>query len=246
MAELATRDSLKKYILTKLGSPVIDINVADIQVEQRIDDSCEFMFEHNYNLQEKKYLSILVTQTIIDNGYLTVPQELLAVTRILPINNPSINASNFLFDIQYHLTANDLLNTVGTGDVSSYYITKQHLATISDLFNARSQHEFRRYTDKLYFTFNPVQRLQVGNYIVLECYVPIDSASRFWNDRLLRNYATALVKYQWGSNLSKFEFVVLPGGIKLNGTELCNQAQIEIDKIENEVHNSQPLGMEIG
>jgi hypothetical protein len=234
MAQLTSRAQLKKYCLEKLGEPVIEINVADSQVESRIDDAIEFMVEYNYNMIEKKYLSIQVTQQIIDDNFLTVPEEVLAVSRIMPIRNSSVNSSNYLFDIQYHLTANDLLNTVGTGDVSSYYITKQHIATIQDVFNAKSQHEFRRYTDKLHFKFDADVRLFVGDYIVLECHTPIEQASRFWNDRLLRNYATQLIKRQWGGNLSKFQNVQLPGGIILNGTELYNQAQLEIDKMETE------------
>lgn len=248
MATVTTRAQLKDYILRKLGSPVITINVADVQIEDRIDDALDFFIDYGYNYQETKYLPIKIHQVDIDNGYITVPQELLAVTRILPLRNQSISSTNFLFDIQYHLTANDLLNTVGTGDVSSYYITKQHLATITDLFNARSQHEFRRYTDKLYFKFNAQQRIDPEDFIVLECTTPIDKNSRIWGDRLLRNYATALVKKQWGMNLSKFEEIKLPGGFVLNGSKIVADAQAEIDLIETDsvYKYSEPVGPEIG
>lgn len=248
MAKITNREQLKQYTLTKLGSPVIEINVSDDQIEDRIDDAVDFFVDYGYNYQEHKYLPIKITQQDITNGYITVPEDLLAVTRILPINNPSTNSSSYLFDIQYHLTANDLYNSALTGDVSSYYITKQHLATISDLFNARSQHEFRRYTDKLYFKFKPEQRLNVDGYLVLECTTPIDSNSRFWGDRLIRNYATALIQRQWATNMSKFENVILPGGTKLNATQLHDRAQLEIDKIEQDAvfQYSEPVSFEMG
>ena len=248
MSSISNRNQLKQYCLVKLGSPVIEINVSDEQIENRIDDAVDFFVDYGYNYQEHKYLPIKISQLDIDNGYITVPEELLAVTRILPINNPSINSTSYLFDIQYHLTANDLYNTALTGDVSSYYITKQHIATISDLFNARSQHEIRRYTDKLYFKLNTEQRIHVDGFIVLECTTPIDLNSRFWGDRLIRNYATALIQRQWANNMSKFENVLLPGGVKLNASQLYERAQTEIDKIEQDAvfQYSEPVSFEMG
>lgn len=248
MSQVSSRKQLTEYILRSLGYPIIKIEVEEQQLDDRIQDAIDFMVDYNYNLQEKKYLPIKITKSIIDNGYINVPEEILAVSRILPISNPNINNSNYLFDVQYHLTANDILRSMGTGDISSYYITKQHLATVQDLFNAKAQHEFRRYTDKVYFKFNAEQRLAVNDFIILECTTPIDSTSRFYGDRNLRKYAIALVKRQWASNISKYQNVQLPGGITLNGSELFNQAQIEIDKMENDpnILYSEPLSFEVG
>ena len=85
MAQLSNREQLKNYCLRKLGNGVIDINVSEEQIQDRIDDAIEFFIEYGYNLQEKKYLPIKITQIDIDNNYITVPEELLSVTRILPI-----------------------------------------------------------------------------------------------------------------------------------------------------------------
>lgn len=250
MAQLSSRDQLKDYCLRKLGFPVINIEIDDQQIEDRIDDALEFMFEYNYNLVERKYLAVQITQTDIDNGYVSMPVgiDVLAVSRILPLRNSGTNA-NYLFDMEYHITANEVLRSVGTGDASYFYIVKQHLATIADIFNARSMHEFRRYTDKLYFEFDPSVRLAPDQYIVLECHVPIDSSSRFWNDRVLRNYATALLKRQWGQNLSKYNEVQLPGGVKLNGWQIIEEANREIQFIEEDAYNNrfgEPLGFYMG
>jgi len=232
MAQLSNRETLKQYCLRKLGAPVIDINVSEEQIQDRIDDAIEFFIEYGFNLIEKKYLSIKITQLDITNNYITVPQELLSVTRILPLRNPSLTSTSYLFDVEYQLQANDVLRTAGTGDVSQFYISKQHIATVQDIFTARPQHEFRRYTDKLYFKFDASVRLFVDDFIVLECHTPIDQTSRFWNDRNLRNYATALIGRQWGINLSKFQEVQLPGGMKLNGDRIVELHQREIDKME--------------
>ena len=107
MAQLSNREQLKQYCLRKLGFPVIDINVSEEQIQDRIDDAVEFFVDYGYNLVEKKYLSIKISQLDIDNNYITVPEELLSVTRILPLRNPSLTSTNYLFDIEYQIQARD-------------------------------------------------------------------------------------------------------------------------------------------
>lgn len=247
MAQLSSRENLKDYCLRKLGHPVISIELDDQQIEDRIDDAIEYMQDYNYNTMEKKFLAYKMTQQDVDNGYITMPEEILAVSRILPLFNGSMSSSNYLFNLQYHITANELLATIATGDASQYYIVRQHVATLQDLFNSRPMHEFRRYTDKLYFLFETDTKLAKDDFVVLECHTAIDKASRFYNDRYLRNYATALLKKQWGINLSKYNEVQLPGGVKLNGWQIIDSAEREIAEIEGSLDKYQePLGMFIG
>ena len=59
--------------------------------------------------------------------------------------------------------------------------------------------------------------------------------TEIYNDRLLKEYVTSLIKRQWGMNLSKFQNITLPGGLSYNGSELYSQGQEEITKIEEEV-----------
>lgn len=245
---ITSRTQFAQYCLRKLGAPVINIEVADEQVEDRIDEAIAFMVDYNYNMMEKKYLAIKLTQTDIDNGFVNMPQDVLAVSKILPIRSSAAsNSTNFLFDLRYHLTANALLNTYATGDVSQFYITKQYISTINDIFTNQPDYEFRRFTDKLYFSFDASEKFVVDDFIVIECHTPIDSASRFWEDRMLQKYATALIKKQWATNISKFQNVELPGGVKLNGSELYNQAVAEIEKVEEETYSySEPHPMIIG
>ena len=72
--------------------------------------------------------------------------------------------------------------------------------------------------------------------------------SDVWNDRFLKQYATAKLKYQWGSNLSKFAGIQLPGGVTLDGPRIMDEAQREIDKIEEEMssYNILPSDMYMG
>jgi hypothetical protein len=69
--------------------------------------------------------------------------------------------------------------------------------------------------------------------------------SDVWDDRFLKQYATALIKYQWGTNLSKFAGVQMPGGVTLDGPRIMQEAQVEIDKIETEMQAYNVLPPEI-
>jgi hypothetical protein len=61
--------------------------------------------------------------------------------------------------------------------------------------------------------------------------------SDVWNDRFLKRYATAMIKLQWGNNLSKFAGIQMPGGVTLDGVRIATEAQAEIDKIEEEMQS---------
>jgi len=62
--------------------------------------------------------------------------------------------------------------------------------------------------------------------------------SKVWNDRWLKEYATALIKRTWGGNMAKFEGLTLPGGVKLNGTKIYNEALGEIRRLEDDVEKN--------
>jgi hypothetical protein len=69
--------------------------------------------------------------------------------------------------------------------------------------------------------------------------------SDVWNDRFLKKYATAKIKYQWGTNLSKFAGIQLPGGVTLDGPRIMEEAKEEISKIEEDMYNMTSLPSEI-
>jgi hypothetical protein len=65
--------------------------------------------------------------------------------------------------------------------------------------------------------------------------------SRVWNDSFLKPYLTALIKRQWGQNLIKFQGVKLPGGVELNGRQLFDDGQREIDAIMDKMSSTYEL-----
>jgi hypothetical protein len=76
-----------------------------------------------------------------------------------------------------------------------------------------------------------------GTIVVAECYATIDPAiyTQAWNDRWLKQYATALIKRTWGNNLKKFNGIQLPGGVTLNGDKIYQEADDEINALHAEI-----------
>jgi hypothetical protein len=76
--------------------------------------------------------------------------------------------------------------------------------------------------------------ISAGQVVVAECYGAIDPNMypNVWNDRWLKEYATALIKRTWGENMKKFGGLQLPGGVTLNGKETYDEAMAEITRLE--------------
>ena len=85
--------------------------------------------------------------------------------------------------------------------------------------------------------------VSVGQYLIIDCYRLLDPSeySRVWNDSFLKPYLTALIKRQWGQNMMKFTGVKLPGGVELNGRQMYDDAQKEIDAIMEKMSNTYEL-----
>ena len=101
MASPSTREQFKDYCLRRLGYPVIEINVADEQVEDRIDDALQFFQDYHFDGVEKIFMKHQITQTDIDRRWIYVPDVIIGVTSIFPFDNS--NASINMFDLRYQL-----------------------------------------------------------------------------------------------------------------------------------------------
>jgi len=53
--------------------------------------------------------------------------------------------------------------------------------------------------------------------------------------------AAALIKKQWGTNLTKFNGIQLPGGVTFNGEKIYNDAVEDMEKMEAEMSMSYSL-----
>lgn len=253
MAKPASRTELKDYALRKLGFPVIEINVDDDQLDDRIDDALGMYQQFHYDAVEKTYLKHQITAGDMANTYISIPNSVIGVTRIFPLATDSVNSTasgNFnMFDLTYQLRLNELYDFT-SADYVYYALAKQHIRTLDLLFLGEQPIRFTRTDNKLYIDMNWSNKLKEGNFIIIDCFKVLDpeELTEIWSDTWLKKYTTALFKKQWGDNLKKFSGVQLPGGITLNGQQIWNEAVEEIEHLEQLLRDTyeEPPQFEIG
>ena len=165
------------------------------------------------------------------SNYIQVPDSVIGVEKIFKFDTSSISGG--MFSIKYQLFLNDLyyFNSV---ELLQYSMTKAYLETIDFLLTTDKQIRFNKRQDRLYLDIDWGSQ-SVDTFIVIECYRALDPTSftQVFNDSFIKKYLTALIKRQWGQNLSKFKGVKLQGGIELNGGEIFQQAEQELSDIKS-------------
>jgi hypothetical protein len=313
---VSSRQGLIDYCLRRLGFPVIEINVDDDQIEDRIDDALQYFQEYHFDGVERVYLQHQITgatlrfsglsspsfeigetlvgatsgasckvlsidgMTIsaskvagtfvaneiltgansgfsralsatsfytpgdIENGYVSIPDAVIGVIRVLPVNGPSsgMNNANNMFDVIYQFRMNDMYNLL-SADMIYYTQMKQYLSMLDMLLVGDRSFAYNRKTDKLEIHCNWSDVFDPGDFIIVECYRIVDpnTYTQVYNDRFLKEYATALIKKQWGDNMKKFGGMQLPGGIVMNGQQVYDEAVEEIRMIQQNMQLSSEL-----
>jgi hypothetical protein len=314
MAKPATRQQFKEYCLRRLGWPVLEINVDEDQIDDRIDDALQFFQDYHFDGTEKLFMKHRISQADIDRRWIYCPEPVSFVTGIFPFDDS--NSSINMFDLRYQLRLHDLYDFTSVSYVS-YEITMQHIQSLNLLFSGKPQFRFNRKQGKVFLDIDWARDVSVGEYVVVECYrklipdtitlsgtvslntssntvtgtgtafdaeiiendfvtfgnesllvrkiisptelllsepppangsnilISVPGNTAVWDDRFLKQYATAKLKYQWGTNLSKFAGIQLPGGITLDGPRIMQEALVELEKIEEDMYTMSSLPSEI-
>jgi|TARA_B100001093_G_C26689103_1_gene954006 hypothetical protein len=240
MAQPTTREEFKDWILRKLGAPVIQINVADEQVDDRVDEAIDYWRDYHYNGSQLVYLKHQITQDDIDNGYITLPTQLLGISGIFNLNT-SISTGSGIFNVQYQFVLNNLEDITGY-NITNYYMAMQHMEFLQEMLVGKPMIRYNKHVNKLFIDGSTA--MTVDNYIIIEAYdvIDADTYSDVWSDRWLQNYASALVREQWGLNLTKFSGMQLVGGVAFNGEQILAEAREDRLRMEEEAVTSlQPL-----
>lgn len=236
----ATRQELIDYCLRRLGQPVIEINVDPDQIEDRIDDAFQFFHDYHFDGVEKVFLRHQLTAQDIANQYIPIPSPIISVIRVLPVGNS--NQHMGMFDIQYQMRLNDLYTFTSTS-ILHYDVMQKHLALLQFEFNTDPGIEFERHQAQLRINMDWNNAVQVGSYMIIECYRILDPElyPDVYNDRWLKAYCTELIRKQWGENLMKYSGVALIGGTQLNGGEIYQKALDNLEKLEQQVQEAYQL-----
>ena len=307
MAKPNSRQTFTDYCLRSLGAPVIEINVDEDQLDDRVDEALQFYQFYHADSIEKFYLKHKVTnstltltasvagnfqvgetitggtsgakaviktaaatkitynalddsnvvfaanETItgdttsatatiqsiakgdIENGFITLTDAITDVVRVMPIRD-SVSSSD-MFDIRYQIHLNDLHSVGFMGNLTEYVMSQQFLSLLDLVIDSDEKHiSFDRHKNQLRVDMDWNEEVDEDAFLVVECYriIDPDTFTDVYNDYFLKRYATALIKRQWGSNLLKFEGMVMPGGVTFNGRQLFDDANEEITRLEEE------------
>lgn len=244
MPAVTDRATFKDYCLRRLGFPVIELNLDDDQVEDRIDDALQYWQDYHFDGTQKLYYIKKINQTDINQKYIDLSNvrdssnnqlDIIGVTRIFPVTDSQANVN--MFDLRYQLRLNELYDFTSASYVN-YTLTMQHLRSLELMFSGEVPIRFQRHMKKLFVDWGwGASESPVGTTVIAECYANIDPTvyNDVWNDRWVKEYATALIKRTWGNNLKKFSGIQLPGGVTLNGNQIYDEAVTEIEKLESEM-----------
>jgi len=235
MAKVTNRTELIDHCMRALGAPVIEINVDEDQVEDRIDDALQYYQEYHDDAIVRSYYKHQLTATDITNNYIAIPDSITSVTKLLDFGSGSVEK---FFDVEYNMRLQDMyaFNTMGRSNIQDYEMRTQHLALLDHRINSTELLRFNRHMNRLHID-EGFGDLQVDDYIVIEGYEIVDpqTYTDVYNDMFLKRYCTALIKKQWGQNMSKFEGMQLPGGVTMNGLQIYQDAVEEIKELEEEM-----------
>ena len=167
------------------------------------------------------------------SNFIQIPDAVIGIEKVFKFDTNSISGG--MFSIKYQLFLNDLyrFNSV---DLLQYSMTKRYLEDIDFLLTTDKQIRFNRRQNRLYLDIDWKQE-KAGKFIIIECYriLDPDTFTGVYNDPFLKQYVTALIKRQWGQNLIKFRGVKLPGGLELNGREIYDDAERDIETIKQKM-----------
>ena len=274
MAQPSSRSELITYCKRQLGAPVLEINVADEQVEDLVDDALQYFHERHFNGVTQMYLKYKITQDDIDRGrgrgssnpigivtttasttiagtattfsyeensnYLQVPPAVIGVNKIFRFDGSNTRTSNIV-SVKYQLFLNDMYHFSST-EILSYAMVKRYLEDLDFALSTEKQIRFNQRDDRLYLDLDWAS-VTVDDYLVIDCYRLLnpDDFTRVYNDSFLKKYLTILIKKQWGQNLIKFQGVKLPGGVELNGRQIYDDAQKEMETLMEKMSNTYEL-----
>ncbi len=236
MAKPNSRSTLIDYCLRALGAPVVEINVDDDQVEDRIDEALQFYQHYHADAIEKVYLKHQVTADDITNGYIPINDLVTDVVRIFPLREGG-STSN-MFDVRYQMHLNDIYSMGYMGSLVDYEMSMQWLSMLDMIIDSDDKHiSFERHKNQLRIDMDWSQEIEAGEYIIVECYRILDPTTYtdVYNDYFLKKYVVKLFKMQWGANLSKVQGIQMLGGVALNGEQIYTQAQEQIEKLEEQI-----------
>ena len=203
MAQPSSREGLIDYAKRQLGFPVLEINVADEQFQDLLDDAIQIYQERHYDGIARMYLKYKITQDDIDRGQARGGDSTLGITtttttstvglsttfNIEENNNyiqmpPSVIGVNQIFKVRSDTVYDGLFNiryqlflndlyAFGSIDLLQYAMVQTKLEDITFLLNPDVRYRFNIRQDRLYIDVDWAQ-INKDDYFVIDCFRILD------------------------------------------------------------------------
>lgn len=241
-------DQLKMYILRKLGSPVINIEITDDQLVDAIDDTLDDYLPRAYSGVIERYIPV---QLITDIQQYILPYSTFAVLGVYDGVGTMMGANQpaNLFSINQFIAADLYKPGAAKIDVLGYELINQMISTLELVFAKKITYDFNSISKVLNLVSKPVADTKV----IIHMYQKLDlektpiynadpsAAPRYYeenifNEKWIKRMATARAQLQWGQNLMKYTGSVLPNGGTLNAEFIYNEAKANVDALMIELH----------
>jgi hypothetical protein len=246
MALPQSKTQLQTWIRQQLGEPVITVNLAPVQIDNCIDSAFEYFEMYHEVASEKTFLMVQLTQDMIDNKAIELPENVLGVTMVHGIRTGG--GGSGIFDFQYQFWQANVQSIVAYSGAVGYFVTQQFLSEMNWMLNPKVNFRYNSATNQLNIDAKMSSLWSVGQYIMVECYAILDKNeyTKLWGNRWVRELALAYARKQWGDNLRKFT-AVLPNGVTLNGDAIFEEGIQAIEKWEAEIRQQTvPYGFYVG
>lgn len=238
---ITSRKALGEYCLRQLGAPVIQINVAGEQINDRLNDGIQKFNEFHGSGSERRFVAFTLNERMLSDRFIEVDEGVLSVLRILPLNSLYSVGVN----IQMQATMTEILDLIRqpVNGLSSYVINMQYISMLTDMFNSSKPTRYNRYTNRIEIDTSWSANLKEGDVVIAEVYMAVDPGEfiQAFNDPWLKAYCTALIKKQWGQNMLKYQGFQLPSGVVLDGRAIYEDAIRDIERLEEELYNTYSL-----
>ena len=237
MATQAYSD-LKAYILRKLGSPVINIELTDDQLEDCIDDTLMEYHESHYGGSFIKYLAMTLEE---DETAYQLDDEVQEVVSILKSDDitflwkdddPLLISAFYKGNEHYTFNGHDLV------DVEVY---RQQFKMFANYFELPIMFDYNTSTKRLHLAVEPDSDTDVFLKVFA---TEDDQVATYLTDKWVKAYATAMARLQWGDNLSKYEGANLPGGAQFNYGQIITRAQEDLERLREELEDKYSLPLD--
>ena len=260
MAMITTRQQLVEYCLRRLGEPVIEVNVDEDQIDDKVDDALQVYREFHSDATYRDYYQHQITEDEVARKYISIPHEILFVTKLFPTGGSVIGSSN-MFSMSYQFAMSDFASVTdggGAGNLAYYDQMRSYMELLDMKLNGLPIITWSRRQNKLYLWSDiEDKQLEAGDYVCVECYRAVSETGEvgtgadpttIMNDMFMKDFTTALIKQQWGMNMSKFEGMQLPGGVTINGRQILDDANGEIESLRERMRleYEEPPGFLVG